>query len=54
MKRWNRIIVKEIESKTDESNLHIRRIGHMKEMSYTLSGKIKLDELKKLVEYMKF
>ena len=47
------IIIKELRDEEDES-LHTQRIGHMKESSYTLSGKIELDELKKIIKYMKF
>ena len=52
-KDWGSIVVKEIEDKSDKQSTYTANWIY-KENSYTIAGKIKFNEIKKLVEYMKF
>ena len=52
-KDWGSIVVKEIEDKSDKQSTYTANWIY-EENSYTIAGKIKFNEIKKLVEYMKF
>lgn len=52
-KDWGSIVVKEIEDKSDKQSIYTANWIY-EENSYTIAGKIKFNEIKKLVEYMKF
>ena len=52
-KDWGSIVVKEIEDKSDKQSTYTSNWIY-EENSYTIAGKIKFNEIKKLVEYMKF
>lgn len=52
-KDWGSIVVKEIEDKSDKQSRYTANWIY-EENSYTIAGKIKFNEIKKLVEYMKF
>ena len=52
-KDWGSIEVKEIEDKSDKQSTYTANWIY-EENSYTIAGKIKFNEIKKLVEYMKF
>ena len=52
-KDWGNIVVKEIEDKSDKQSTYMANWIY-EDNSYTIAGKIKFNEIKKIVEYMKF